>query len=126
MQKTILVTGAASGIGHYIAYQYSLLNNYTVICIDINEICDIKNCILFKADLRNENVVKDLFSKISTIDLAINCAGVSSIRKEFLEFSQNEIIDAWQDNKYCKHNRSCRNEKFRSIWSCKSINYKYN
>lgn len=98
MQKTILVTGAASGIGHYIAYQYSLLNNYTVICIDINEICDIKNCVLFKVDLRNENIVKDLFNKISRIDLAINCAGVSSIRKEFIEFSQNEIIDSWQDN----------------------------
>lgn len=44
MQKTIVVTGAASGIGNYIANEYSLSKQYNVICIDINEVSNITNC----------------------------------------------------------------------------------
>jgi NAD(P)-dependent dehydrogenase (short-subunit alcohol dehydrogenase family) len=98
MKKHVLITGAASGIGNYIANQYILQSDYIVFCIDINNCTNIKNSLFFNADLRDENVVRDVFSKISRIDLAINCAGIPSTRKKLLEFSQLEIVNCWQDN----------------------------
>ena len=97
MQKHILITGAASGIGRYIAEQYSVDNKYVVVGIDINHI-DISNCLFFQCDLNNEKNTHQVFDKIEKIDLAINCAGVSSLRKELIKFSQSEIIEAWQEN----------------------------
>ncbi len=98
MKKHVLITGAASGIGNYIANQYILQSDYIVFCIDINNCTNIKNSLFFNADLRDENAVSDVFSKISRIDLAINCAGIPSTRKKLLEFSQLEIVNCWQDN----------------------------
>ena len=98
MQKIVIITGATSGIGNYIAQQYSCSLEYTVICVDINDIKNIEYCTSFKTDLKNEIETETLFSKIPKIDLAINCAGVSSVRKELIEFSQEEIINSWQDN----------------------------
>ena len=91
-KKVILITGAASGIGNYIAMQYIKMF-HDVICIDINDI-DITNCQTYKCDLSNEDSVHALFSKISKIDFAINCAGVSSVRKSLIDFSGQELINA--------------------------------
>ena len=98
MKKFILVTGVASGIGNYVAHQYASLDNYSIFGIDINNCENIKNIKFFKADLKDENQATEAFSKIPKIDLAINCAGVSSARKELIEFSASEISSCWQDN----------------------------
>ncbi len=98
MKKYILVTGSSSGIGHYIAKQYaSSPKEYSVIGIDMNDI-DIPNCLFFKCDLRNELEANKIFEQIQKIDVAINCAGVSSTRKGLVDFTQTEIVEAWKEN----------------------------
>lgn len=96
--KNIVITGSASGIGKYIVNQYAINNNYKIFCFDINETEYLPNCEICKVDLKKEDDVKNAFKKVEKIDIAINCAGVSSIRKEFIDFSQNEIIESWKDN----------------------------
>lgn len=96
--KNVVVTGSASGIGHYIAKQYALNKNYRVFCFDINKIEGIKETTSIEVDLKIEKQVEKTFSEIERIDIAINCAGVSSLRKEVLSFSQTEIVEAWSDN----------------------------
>jgi NAD(P)-dependent dehydrogenase (short-subunit alcohol dehydrogenase family) len=98
MQKFILVTGASSGIGQYIAHKYASSENYAVFAIDIIPSDNRQNFTFFKADLKEESPLAEIFSKIPRIDLAINCAGVSGVRKELSEFSALEITNCWQDN----------------------------
>lgn len=97
MNKCILITGAASGIGKYIAEQY-IKKKYKIICIDKNEISDNQNIEFYKCDLLNENETQKVFNQIEKIDFAINCAGVSSTRKQLIEFSTQDIITGWSDN----------------------------
>lgn len=97
MRKVIIVTGAASGIGRYIVDAYSKIDDYEVICIDNNPINNIK-CESFKVDLKDENATNYIFEQIERVDLAINCAGVPSTRKQMVEFSKTEIVECWQEN----------------------------
>lgn len=98
MRKFILVTGAASGIGEYIAHKYASLG-YEVCGVDIKEPTRlIQNLQFFKADLKNEEQTRLVFEKIKKIDFAVNCAGVSSTRKELTEFSADEIINCFEEN----------------------------
>lgn len=96
--KNVVITGSASGIGKYIAQEYALDKNYNIFCFDINKTDVVSTAKNINVDLRIEEQVKQCFSEIESIDLAINCAGVSSLRKNILDFSQTEIIESWADN----------------------------
>ncbi len=97
MQKTALVTGAASGIGYYLTEQLSH-SGYHVIAIDSNHNVFNDNVTPFVLNLKEESQLSSIIENINHIDLAINCAGVSCERKDLTEFSTTEIIEQWQDN----------------------------
>lgn len=97
MNKTALVTGAASGIGQFAALNLSK-QGYHVIALD-RDYSEFPNNVEFlDIDLTNEENVIQLFDSIGKIDVAINCAGVPCERKELTEFTQSEIAAQWGDN----------------------------
>lgn len=85
--KIALITGAAKGIGKAIVERF-ISDKYFVIAIDIDEISGKlllenygKEKVLFvKADICNENEIKNLFEKIKTdykkLDVLVNNAGI--------------------------------------------------
>lgn len=106
--KRVVVTGCGSGIGKYVANKY-VENGYEVIGIDINDIREDKRFKFIKVDLRNEQETEGVFQEIKGIDLAVNCAGVSSLRKPLLEFKSKELIEGIEDNVFPCFN-ALRNE----------------
>lgn len=97
MNKSALVTGASSGIGHFTALNLSE-QGYHVIALD-RDYSELPNNVEFlNIDLTNEEKVIQLFDSIGKIDVAINCAGVSCTRKDLTEFTQAELISQWGDN----------------------------
>lgn len=96
MKKIVLVTGAASGIGNYTALQY-INSGYTVIAVDVAPEIEL-DCTYYQCDLSSENDAWKMFKNIDKIDIAINCAGVSSIRKQLIDFSSDEVINGWSLN----------------------------
>ncbi len=95
MDKTAIVTGAASGIGHYCAMKL-IEEGFRIIAIDKKTINLPKPAIIIQRDLTDLTGCE--LPGLGTIDYAINCAGVPSQRKELLEFSAQEIVDSWQEN----------------------------
>lgn len=93
----VVVTGCGSGIGEYIANKY-IQNGYEVIGIDINNVKEDKVFKFIKLDLSDEEETEEVFKEIKGIDLAVNCAGVSSLRKPLLEFNSKELIKGIEDN----------------------------
>lgn len=94
MNKTFLVTGCSSGIGHYIT-QKLIIKGSNVIGIDYHKYTPSSKIQFHQIDLTNESLVKEVFESLSSIDFAINCAGVSAARKDLTCFSSNEILDEW-------------------------------
>jgi NAD(P)-dependent dehydrogenase (short-subunit alcohol dehydrogenase family) len=86
MNKTVIVTGAASGIGQAIALRASR-DGHETIAVDIRESIETVERITaeggtttsYSCDLRNDGAVTDLFDRIGenhgTIDILVNCAG---------------------------------------------------
>ena len=97
MQKTALVTGCSSGIGHFISQKLSS-NGIKVIGLDYHNITSDYNFDFHLVDLTSEEAVCSIFERVGVIDYAINCAGVSSTRKKLIEFSSEEITSEWQLN----------------------------
>ncbi|MBT3721278.1 SDR family oxidoreductase [archaeon] len=94
--KTIIITGAASGLGKSISEEFDKKKCNLVLCdrnlIDIKK---YKNQVLFfKIDLTDEKQIKKLFDetlkKFKKIDIVINNAGITD-KKHFSEFSSKEI-----------------------------------
>lgn len=93
MQKVVLVTGAARGIGRAIALRFATAGYHVVINSIKDELSlqSVKqeieaydvSCISFLGDMGDYNTVSDLFSTIKqtfgTLDVLINNAGVSYI-----------------------------------------------
>lgn len=97
MNKTALITGASSGIGHFTALKF-YEQGYHVIALD-RDYSELPNKIeLIKIDLTIEEKVIQLFDSIDKIDIAINCAGVPCERKSLIDFTQAEISQQWSDN----------------------------
>jgi NAD(P)-dependent dehydrogenase (short-subunit alcohol dehydrogenase family) len=80
MPKTVLITGASSGLGQSIA-EYLAKKGYKVYGTSRNPRQKEKNGVLFKAlDVRSQetidNCIKDIISESQQIDVLINNAGV--------------------------------------------------
>ncbi|WP_180558390.1 SDR family NAD(P)-dependent oxidoreductase [Arsenophonus endosymbiont of Apis mellifera] len=90
--KTVIITGHASGIGnHTIRRLHS--ENYKLIGIDINIDKSLdKSITQISCDLCNTKELDIIFKNIKCIDIAINCAGVSGIRKSISDLTYNEFL----------------------------------
>lgn len=97
MKQTALVTGAASGIGHYIAIELNKIG-YQVIGIDKDPATLPGTIQFYQIDLCIENNVINLFNEITHLDFAVNCAGISATRKPLIDFTSKEICTEWQKN----------------------------
>lgn len=78
--KTILITGAASGLGAATARELSQ-HGAKIILLDMNmraiqKIASEINGVAFECDVTSENSTKQVLSQCSEIHAAINCAGV--------------------------------------------------
>ena len=92
-----IVTGHASGIGFYTAKQLHHLG-YEVYGIDIKVNNILPNEIKQKrCDLRSEPEANSVFSEILDFDVAVNCAGVSGVRKPLADFSHDEYQTSFND-----------------------------
>ena len=111
MNKTILITGAAKGIGAAIAKEFASLNTYNI-CINYNtsekEAIELKkeleekynvNVEIYKTDISNreevDSMVDKILSKFSSIDVLVNNAGICEY-KLFTDITlddMNKMID---------------------------------
>ena len=92
-----IVTGQASGIGFYTAKQLHHLG-YEVYGIDIKVNNILPNEIKQKrCDLRSAPESKAVFAEIADFDIAVNCAGVSGVRKPLKDFSLEEYQTSFND-----------------------------
>ncbi len=78
--KTILITGAASGLGAATARELSQRGAKTLL-LDMNiaavkKIASEINGIAFECDVTSENAVKQVLSQCTEIHAVINCAGI--------------------------------------------------
>ncbi len=83
--KTVLVTGGVRGIGKSIALAF-LKKGYRV-CVSYSK--DEENAVamkatgveVYKADVRDEKQVQNLFAQIGTVDVLVNNAGVALVKQ---------------------------------------------
>jgi 2-keto-3-deoxy-L-fuconate dehydrogenase len=88
--KNAVITGAASGIGKAVAILFAK-QGALVHLLDMNEgglnvvLAEIKNingkAEAHVANVTNQQEIKFIFEKINTIDILVNCAGISNIGK---------------------------------------------
>ncbi|HGJ5858050.1 SDR family NAD(P)-dependent oxidoreductase [Arsenophonus nasoniae] len=94
--KKILITGHASGIGDHAIRQFHN-QGYEVIGLDVNINKELDKSILqIACDLTDENQVTKTFGQLPHIDYAVNCAGVSGVRKPILALTSENIIDSFR------------------------------
>jgi 2-keto-3-deoxy-L-fuconate dehydrogenase len=88
--KTAVITGAASGIGRAVAVVFAK-QGATVHLLDMNEealsvaVKEIEDAggmtVGHQLDVTDQAAVKAVFEKINTVDILVNCAGISNIGK---------------------------------------------
>jgi NAD(P)-dependent dehydrogenase (short-subunit alcohol dehydrogenase family) len=92
-KKTVLITGANSGIGKSCAIEFSS-NGYNAILLGrneeanklvVSEICSNGfSASSYSINISNEQEVKQFFEKIKTIDCIVNNAGITGIQNKLL------------------------------------------
>ncbi|MDR2832824.1 MAG: SDR family oxidoreductase [Streptococcaceae bacterium] len=105
--KTILITGASSGLGESLARVYANENSrLLLVARNVNKLQELQNELagevkIFPADLTNsqeiERLIKELKADNQVIDLLINNAGVGFFEK-FTQTSQEQILKTIQLN----------------------------
>ena len=93
--KVVVVTGASNGIGRAIAIEYAKLNAL-VIAIDIKGFnFNNKNIIFYKADLKDENIIRNVFEdivkKFKAIHILINNGAISRFNKSIYDITLSEF-----------------------------------
>ncbi len=85
MKKTVLITGGVRGIGLAIAKAFQAKNYRVVVTYSKDEISAIEakeaGLEAYRADVSKETDVLNLFSKLQTLDVLVNNAGVSLIKQ---------------------------------------------
>ena len=108
MSKTVLITGATSDIGKATAMLFAK-NNYDVILHYHNHIEEANrlkekisndykvNCNIIKADITNEDEVKEMFSNIEKLDCLVNNAALA-IDNNYLDKTSAEFNKVIETN----------------------------
>lgn len=103
--KTILITGASSGIGAAIAIQLSRLGAQLILTgRDVNKLNDVMselfsgNHTIIQADLTNEEAIQELVSKVNSIDGLVHSAGI--IKPFPVKYIQKQQINQMLDINY--------------------------
>ena len=108
MNKTVLITGATSNIGEATARLFAS-NNYDVILHYHNSLEEAKRikkeleldfnvkCTIVKADISNEEEVKEMFSNITKLDCLVNNAALA-MDNNYLDKTKDEFNKVIETN----------------------------
>lgn len=96
MEKKIIITGHASGIGYHLAKRFHE-SGFTVAGIDKNLSDDLSSEIKqIQCDLSEERSVSKTFDLLSGYCFAVNCAGVSGVRNNITELDKQALTGSWE------------------------------
>ncbi|MDB1948236.1 SDR family oxidoreductase [Clostridium tertium] len=100
--KVALITGAAKGIGYHLAKGFAD-KGYKVIAIDILDAkYNNENIDFYKADLKSESEIKEVFSKVieryGAIHILINNGAISSYSKSIFDINVEEFDNVLNTN----------------------------
>lgn len=100
--RVAIITGAAQGIGYYIAEGYAK-SGYQVIAIDIKEgIYEEENIEFYKADLGKEEEIKNVFEtvvkKYGSVHVLVNNGAISKFNKSIFDIAVSEFSQVINTN----------------------------
>ncbi len=110
--KTVLITGACSGIGSEIAVKFAK-EGWNILCHYFSsgeKIKELKktiekfnvDCYLFRVDLSSKNQVQSFINKLEklNIDSLVNNAGTYVVNRHFSKFKIDDIINIFMVNAF--------------------------
>lgn len=94
--KKILITGSASGIGNFITREL-FHKGHSIIAIDLKRDHTLPESITqIICDLSSDDECLSGFGDLNHIDYAVNCAGISGVRKPIQNLSEADLYDTWR------------------------------
>lgn len=93
--RVVLITGAAGGIGYYLAKGYAK-EGYQVIAVDIiDKLYDEKNIEFYNVDLKSENEIKAVFESVITkygaVHVLVNNGAISKFSRSIFDITTAEF-----------------------------------